>query len=275
MRLVFDSPPQLRAGLNVIYTALQATVYYAVKSVVDPTILPNAGLARPLSIQAQPGTLLNCQHPAAVDGRISACQRVVDLIHGALAQVVPQRVNAAACGSVHVANFSGTRPDGSLWVYLETIAGGSGARPDKDGLDAVQVHMTNTSNLPLEALEGEYPITLIAYEFAENSGGDGTWLGGMGVRRAYRVETDCRVQIMGARLTSRAWGLDGGGEGASGSFRINGDPNAIDLTGSADLLAGDLFEVITPGGGGHGDPAGRTCAHRLQDQRSGRTAAPS
>lgn len=158
---------------------------------------------------------------------------------------------------------------------LKPLRAGPARARTKDGLDAVQVHMTNTSNLPLEALEGEYPITLIAYEFAENSGGDGTWLGGMGVRRAYRVETDCRVQIMGARLTSRAWGLDGGGEGASGSFRINGDPNAIDLTGSADLLAGDLFEVITPGGGGHGDPAGRTCAHRLQDQRSGRTAAPS
>ncbi|MBV6634370.1 MAG: hydantoinase B/oxoprolinase family protein [Mameliella sp.] len=273
MALSFDSPPQVRAGLNVIYTALQATVYYAVKSVVDPTILPNAGLARPLSITAQPGTLLNCVHPAAVDGRISACQRVVDLIHGALAQVVPDRVSAAACGSVHVASFSGTRPDGGLWVYLETIAGGSGARPDKDGLDAVQVHMTNTSNLPLEALEAEYPITLMAYEFAEDSGGDGTWLGGMGVRRVYRADADCRVQIMGARLTSRAWGLDGGGPGASGAFRINGDPQAIDLSGSADLAAGDIFEVITPGGGGHGDPAGRSAGLRDADARSGRKAA--
>ncbi|MBD3624907.1 MAG: hydantoinase B/oxoprolinase family protein [Rhodobacteraceae bacterium] len=270
MALSFDSPPQLRAGLNVIFTALQATVYYAVKSVVDPTILPNAGLARPLTIKAEPGTLLNCVHPAAVDGRISACQRVVDLVHGALAQVVPDKVSAAACGSVHVASFSGTRADGDLWVYLETIAGGSGARPDKDGLDAVQVHMTNTSNLPLEALGAEYPITLMAYEFAEDSGGDGTWLGGMGVRRVYRADADCRVQIMGARLTSRAWGLEGGGAGASGAFRINGDPRAIDLSGSADLAAGDIFEVITPGGGGYGDPARRTPSRREADSRSGR-----
>ena len=275
MRLVFDSPAQVRAGLNVIFTALQATVYYAVKSVVDPTILPNAGLARPLTLEAKPGTLLNCVHPAAVDGRISACQRVVDLIHGALAQAAPDRVNAASCGSVHVASFSGTRPDGSIWVYLETIAGGAGARPDKDGLDAVQVHMTNTSNLPLEALESEYPITLVEYEFAETSGGDGTWLGGMGVRRTYRIEADCRVQIMGARLTSRAWGLDGGGPGASGAFRINGDPNAIDLSGSADLRAGDLFEVITPGGGGHGAPSGRAAILRAADSRAGRSAAPA
>lgn len=269
MTLAFDSPQQVRAGLNVIFTALQATVYYAVKAVVDPTILPNAGLARPLTIEAQSGTLLNCTHPAAVDGRISACQRVVDLIHGALAQVVPKRVTAAACGSVHVASFSGVRPDGSLWVYLETIAGGSGARPDKDGLDAVQVHMTNTSNLPLEALESEYPITLMAYEFAPGSGGDGTWLGGMGVRRVYRADAACRVQIMGARLTSRAWGLDGGGSGASGAFLINGKPDAFGVSGNADLAAGDILEVITPGGGGYGDPSARLPEMAAADVRTG------
>ena len=80
---------------------------------------------------------------------------------------------------------------------------------------------------------------------------------------------------MGARLTSRAWGLDGGGPGASGAFRINGDPNAIDLSGSADLRAGDLFEVITPGGGGHGAPSGRSAELRAADSRAGRSAAPA
>ena len=99
MQLHFDSPPQVRAGLNMVYTALLSTVYYAVKTVVDPTILPNAGLARPLKVTAQEGTILNCAHPAAVNGRIAACQRVVDLIHGALAQAVPERVTAAGNGA--------------------------------------------------------------------------------------------------------------------------------------------------------------------------------
>jgi N-methylhydantoinase B len=100
MTLAFRAPPQVRAGFNMVYTALLSTVYYAVKTVVDPTIPPNAGLARPLTVTATEGTVLNCEHPAAVNGRIGACQRVVDLIHGALAQAVPERVIAACSGAV-------------------------------------------------------------------------------------------------------------------------------------------------------------------------------
>ncbi|HYI68241.1 MAG TPA: hydantoinase B/oxoprolinase family protein, partial [Skermanella sp.] len=136
MKLHFDSPPQVRAGLNMVYTALLSTVYYAVKTVVDPTILPNAGLARPLEVTAKEGTILNCSHPAAVNGRIAACQRVVDLIHGALAQAVPERLTAAGNGACASASFIGIDPrTGGTWVYLETIGGGFGARATKDGLD--------------------------------------------------------------------------------------------------------------------------------------------
>jgi N-methylhydantoinase B len=156
MHLHFESPDQVRAGLNMVYTALLSTVYYAVKTVVDPTILPNAGLARPLHVTARAGSIFNCVHPAAVNGRIGACQRVVDLIHGAMAQVVPERVVAACNGSVTVASFIGNQKDtDATWIYLETIGGGFGARRDRDGLDGVHVHMTNTSNLPVEALEIE------------------------------------------------------------------------------------------------------------------------
>ncbi len=205
IHLDFVSPPQVRAGLNVVYTALLSTVYYAVKTVVDPTVLPNAGLARPIHVTAKKGTLLNCAHPAAVDGRIAACQRVVDLIHGALAEVVPDRVTAACNGSVAVASFSGTRPDGSLWVYLETIGGGFGARHNKDGLDGVHVHMTNTSNLPLESLETEYPLTLVAYELVDGSGGAGSsgaaW--GCAGSTAPRRTAGCRWAV---RASSRTRG---------------------------------------------------------------------
>jgi N-methylhydantoinase B len=107
MRLTFDGPPQVRAGVNMVYTALLSTVYYAVKSIVDPSILPNAGLARPLTVTAREGSVLNCVHPAAVNGRIATCQRVVDLIDGALAQAVPDRVTAAANGACASATFVG------------------------------------------------------------------------------------------------------------------------------------------------------------------------
>ncbi len=132
MRLHFDSPPQVRAGINMIYTALLSSVYYAVKAVVDPTILPNSGLARPISVTAPLGTVMNATHPAAVNGRTSTCQRAADLVIGALAQAAPQRCIAAGNGSCTTASFAGADPtDGHLWVYLETIGGGSGARAGK------------------------------------------------------------------------------------------------------------------------------------------------
>ncbi|MEN0116166.1 MAG: hydantoinase B/oxoprolinase family protein [Agrobacterium cavarae] len=269
IHLDFVSPPQVRAGLNVVYTALLSTVYYAVKTVVDPTVLPNAGLARPIHVTAKKGTLLNCAHPAAVDGRIAACQRVVDLIHGALAEVVPDRVTAACNGSVAVASFSGTRPDGSLWVYLETIGGGFGARHNKDGLDGVHVHMTNTSNLPLESLETEYPLTLVAYELVDGSGGAGEFRGGMGLRRVYRAEADCRVSVGGSRFVSHPWGLKGGLSGACGSFSVIGAPDRL-VNGAGDIHKGDVLEIITPGAGGYGAPRERAPASVAADIRDGR-----
>ncbi|MEC7762986.1 MAG: hydantoinase B/oxoprolinase family protein [Pseudomonadota bacterium] len=270
--LAFDSPPQVRAGINLVYTALLATVYYAVKAVVDPTILPNAGLARPIHVEAEEGTLLRCVLPAAVDARIGACQRVVDLVHGALSQVVPARVPAASNGSVHVAAFNGERADRSQWVYLETIGGGAGARPTKDGLDGVHMHMTNTSNLPVEALENEYPITLLRYELVDGSGGAGTHIGGMGLRRVYRIDAPCRVNIMGSRLISKPWGLAGGQPGASGVFRINGKEDVFDM-GNANLEPGDIFEIVSPGAGGYGAPSGRSADRVSRDIREGRIDA--
>ncbi|MCW3475388.1 hydantoinase B/oxoprolinase family protein [Limobrevibacterium gyesilva] len=273
MHLHFDSPPQVRAGLNMVYTALLSTVYYAVKTVVDPTILPNAGLARPLTVTAPEGTVLNCSHPAAVNGRVATCQRVVDLIHGALAQAVPDRVIAACNGSCASATFIGTSPkDGSLWVYLETIGGGSGARATKDGLDGVHVHLTNTSNLPAEALELEYPLTLLRYELVDGSGGPGAQRGGMGLRRVYRAEAECRLRVDGSRLRSAPWGLNGGLEGGKGTF-VYGDGVTPFDHGNGVLKPGQIVEIITPGAGGYGPPSKRDPAAVKRDLAEGRIDA--
>ena len=272
MDLHFDSPPQVRAGMNMTYTALLSTVYYAVKTLVDPTILPNAGLARPLHVTAPEGTVMNCVSPAAVNGRLGACQRVVDLIHGALAAAVPDRVVAACNGACVSATFVGTLSDGTLWVYLETIGGGSGARRTKDGLDGVHVHMTNTSNLPAEALEGEYPLTLMRYELVDGSGGAGRQRGGMALRRVYRANAPCRLRLDGARLQSAPWGLEGGRPGAMGQFIFSPGTAPFDH-GNGDLKPGDIVTIITPGAGGYGparerDPAARArdiAEHRLSE----------
>jgi N-methylhydantoinase B len=270
INLHFESPPQVRAGFNMVYTALLATVYYAVKTIVDPTVLPNAGLARPITVTAPKGTILNCEHPAAVDLRIGPCQRVVDLVHGALAQAVPERVIAACNGAVNSASFIGQRPsDGSTWVYLETIGGGSGARAMKDGLDGVQVHMTNTSNLPVEALELEYPLTLLRYELVDGSGGPGTYRGGMGLRRVYRANAECRVALDGSRLHSPPWGLAGGQPGGKGELRFSEGTEPL-RDGAVLLRPGDVVEIITPGAGGYGPPLERARELVERDVREGR-----
>lgn len=257
MTLAFEAPPQLRAGINMTRTALLATVYYIVKSVVDPTVLPNAGLARPITVTAPDGSILSCVHPAAVNGRVQTCQRVADLVLGALAQVAPARVSACTNSACTVALFSGTRQTGdqagSYWVYLETIGGGGGARPGADGLDGIHVHATNTSNLPVEALELEYPLVLERYELVDGSEGAGRHRGGMGLRRVYRATEDCLVSVDISRNLSRSWGLAGGGAGGHGSF-ATGPGTAPFTRGRGRLRKGEWLEVVTPGGGGHGPP---------------------
>jgi N-methylhydantoinase B len=267
MHLHFEAPPQVRAGLNMTMTALLSTVYYTVKAIVDPTILPNAGLARALSVTAPAGSIVNCTHPAAVNGRLSLCQRVVDLIFGALAPVVPPQVTAASNGACFSITFAGHQPvDNALWVYLETIGGGSGARFNKDGLDGVHVHMTNTSNLPVEALEVEYPLTLMRYELVDGSGGAGQYRGGMAIRRVYRADHDCHVRVDGARILSAPWGLAGGLPGGMASIAASVPLNQ----GSGMLRRGDLIEVVTGGSGGFGLPPTRDRHAVARDLAEGR-----
>jgi N-methylhydantoinase B len=256
MRLDFDAPPQVRAGLNMTHTALLAAVYFAVKAIVDPTVLANAGLARPITVTAPAGSVVSCRSPAAVLRRVGTCQRIVDIVFGALAQAVPERVIAACNGTVSVATFNGQRPSGDFWVYLETIAGGSGARATKDGLDGVHVHLTNTSNLPVEALEGEYPLTVLRYELVEGSGGAGRNRGGMGLRRVYRAEEDCRVEVDGARIRSSPWGLAGGLSGGRYSCTV-GNGGSPFIRGAGVLKPGQTITIVTPGSGGYGPPAER------------------
>ena len=267
MHLHFEAPPQVRAGLNMTMTVLLSTVYYAIKTIVDPSILPNAGLSRPLSVSAPAGSIVNCVHPAAVNGRLSLCQRVVDLIFGALAQAVPDKVTAASNGACFSITFAGHQPaDDALWVYLETIGGGSGARFNKDGLDGVHVHMTNTSNLPVEALELEYPLSLMRYELVDGSGGAGQYRGGMAIRRVYRANHHCHVRVDGARILSAPWGLAGGSAGGMASITAS-----VPLHhGSGMLRPGDLIEVVTGGSGGYGPPGARDPQAVVRDRAEGR-----
>jgi len=190
------------------------------------------------------------------------------MILGALAGAAPDRVTACSNSACTVATFVGQRADdGRIWVYLETMGGGFGARPTKDGLDGVHVHVTNTSNLPLEALEQEYPLTLLRYELIDGSGGLGKFRGGMGLRRTYRADEDCRVRVDVSRIRSCSWGLFGGGEGGGGG--IVAGPGVSFERDRAVLKAGQWFEVVTPGAGGYGAPAERDPAAVARDLAEG------
>ncbi len=269
MHLDFRSPPQVRASLNMTRTALLAAVYFTVKAVADPTVLPNEGLGRPLKVTAPRGSIVQCEHPAAVNGRFTTCQRIVDIIMGALAQAVPRQAIAGSNSAGLYALFSGSRPDGAFWAYLESMGGGGGARHDKDGLHGVQVHLTNTSNLPVEALELEYPLTVERYELIDGSGGRGRFCGGMGLRRVYRAGLPTRVELDSSRAEFAAQGLAGGGPGGCFTYRVNGQPGAL-KGGIGVLQAGDLLEIASPGGGGYGPFAERSPEARARDLRERR-----
>ena len=252
------NPPQVRASLNMVETALLATAYYAVKTVTDPDAPPNAGLFRPIKVSSTPGSILSASSPAAVNGRTNTCQRVVDLVHGALAQAIPEKIIAACNGAVVSTTFSGINPrTGEFYVYLETLGGGFGARATKDGLDGVQVHITNTSNLPIEGLEMEYPLRVERYELVQDSGGCGKWRGGMGLRRMIRIiGHDCRVDARGTRRLTAPWGLFGGLEGGRFSVESDAGDTAYDKN-KIELKDGQVISVVTPGAGGYGNPADR------------------
>jgi N-methylhydantoinase B len=211
-----------------------------------------------------------------VNSRLHTGQRVVDLIFGALAPAMPERIIAACNGACVNSTFSGVNPrTGEFYVYLETIGGGFGARASKDGLDGVHVHLTNTSNLPVEALETEYPLVLERYELVNDSGGAGLHRGGMGLFRQVRVEDhECRTYIHGSRFEKGPWGLFDGKNGGCARFEFD---EGVELPAKARavLRSGQRVYITTPGAGGYGDPRLRPRDSVRRDLAEDRISAKS
>jgi N-methylhydantoinase B len=199
-----------------------------------------------------------------------------DVVAGALSQAMPDKALARS-GPHHLLVLSGTDPrSGDYFVNYETVAGGMGARPYRDGVDAVRVHASGASNLPVEALEHAYPFMIERYALREGSGGTGTYRGGMGVVRDYRILADVvTVSLSSERQHVAAAGLEGGAAGGPGEFVFN--PGRADerklpaAAGEVALPRGSVLRVATPGGGGYGAPASREPAAVERDRREGRT----
>lgn len=270
---------QARGGLNMPRCALQATCIYAVKAMLDPGIPANNGLFNGLEITAPEGSIVNPRFPAATCARAITANRVAAAVIDALNQAVePARRLAASNDSVPAMVFSGQRPDGGLYVYFETLGGGVGAMQGLDGQSAAHVHVSNTSNLPAEALEVEYPLLIDEYGVVPDSGGAGQWRGGLGIARQIRTRDD--NVLFTARsdgMKTPAPGLDGGRQGGRARlFHIppQGEPQAMGggVTGMA-LKAGTAIRMETPGGGGYGDPAKREPTALQRDVRDGEVSA--
>ena len=278
-RIGFDftgTDDQVPGNFNLTFNATKSAIYYSLKALLDPDVPNNQGIFNAVDISAPLGSFVNCVEPAAVALRANSCQRVVDCVFGALAPVLPERVVAATNGANTSAVFTGTDPrTGKFYVYLETLGGGMGARFSRDGKDGVQVHITNTSNLPVEAIELEYPLRVEEYSLIEDTGGAGRHRGGMGIRRSIRpVGHTCIFNGVGERFAHRPWGLFGGEPGACGRFytrSAEGTTTELASKISDVALPPDVLAVLeTPGAGGYGNPEERTLAEIENDLRSGK-----
>ena len=212
---------------------------------------------RPICVIAPSGTVVNAKPPAAVaGGNVETSQRIVDVLLKALAQAIPDRIPAAAAGTMNNLTIGGIDPrSGGPFAYYETIAGGMGARCAKDGVSGVHTHMTNSLNTPAEALEYAYPIRLRQYSLRSKSGGTGLHRGGDGIVREIEVLTDAQVTLLAARRSRGPYGLAGGVDGASGrTLIIRRDGSAEEIPGkiSVRLRSGERVRIESPGGGGWG-----------------------
>ncbi|RWX81864.1 hydantoinase B/oxoprolinase family protein [Neorhizobium lilium] len=263
-------PPQTRSGLNMVFTMLQACVYYVVKTLIDADTPANAGFHRPIHISAPLGSIVNSVAPAAVYSRHDVGQRLIDMMLAAFSQAIPDRVPAGSTG-VTVMTMSGVHPGtGRFNVYNESMGGGMGARLTLDGVDGIHVHGTNSANIPVEALESEHPLTVDAYELIQDSGGAGKFRGGMAIRRRLSpVGHEATVNLGGPLNRVPAWGLDGGLPG--GLARIELGEGVRPLSGRNGILAaGQMAAAVTSGGGGFGNPKERDRELVRRDLQEGR-----
>ena len=273
------SAPEVDGNINLKLNGSGATVAYALKALLDPDVPNNQGVLDVIDVFAPEGTVVNCAAPAATAARAHVCQRIVDCVIGALAPAIPGRAVAAANGANTTAVLSGIDPaTKQRYVYLETLGGGFGGRATKDGKDGVQVHITNTSNLPVEAIEMEYPLRVESYGLIEDSGGAGKFRGGLGLRRVVKpVGHDAVFSGTGERFRFAPWGLFGGEDGMPGRFQRrepDGSLTPLDNKPAEVTLTPEQAVVMeTPGAGGYGDPSGRATDLIERDTSSGKFSA--
>ncbi len=250
------SSPQVKGCLNAPLSVTTAAVSYVFQCLAPPEMPLNSGSLRAIKIHAEKGSILNAVFPSAVaGGNVETSQRVTDVVFGALARAVPEKIQAASSGSMSNVTFGGKNPrTGGNFAYYETIAGGMGGRFGKNGVSAVQTHMTNTLNTPIEAIERELPIMIDAYSTRRKSGGDGKYRGGDGIVRGYKFLSGATVSLITERRIFAPYGILEGKPGKRGENILirNKKSKKIPPKATFETKKGDILRIATPGGGGWG-----------------------
>ena len=273
-----DCSPQIASGKNVPLTHSYATAYFCLKSVVDPFVPTNEGLYRAVSVIAAEGLVVNPKPPSAVSSRNMTSMILAEAMLNALGQAAPSR-SVAAGGPGQGCISAGADPKSQRYfINYENLAGGQGARCSADGMDVVMINMTNTSNLPVEAMEMEFPLRIERYELVTDSGGPGKYRGGMGIVRDMRLlANNAGVSLRSSRQKFPAPGMAGGLPGGLGTFIRNpgtATETRLGMTTSGTPFAnGDVLRVMSPGGGGYGDPRERDPAAVKRDLVEGKISA--
>ena len=250
------SAPQVAGPINAVAAITVSAVSYVFRCLLEGDMPASAGMMEPITVVAPPGSVVNAVHPAAVAaGNVETSQRIVDVLFKALARAIPERIPAASQGTMNNLTIGGIDSrSGKEFSYYETVAGGMGARPGRDGMSGVHTHMTNSLNTPVEALEYAYPLRVREYRIRKGSGGKGDQEGGDGVVREIETLVPARMSLLSDRRKNAPYGLRGGDDGAVGKASIvsAGRSRSIASKGSWELKAGDRVRIETPGGGGMG-----------------------
>ena len=274
------SDAQAEGNVNSTLANTHAAAYYVMIAVVDPGVPANSGCYRPIKLVTRPGSVVDPLPPGAVAARTNCSQKIVEAMMRALAKAVPDRVTAGSHGQICTCGFGGRNPvSGEAFIYTDIQGGGSGARPYRDGRDGQDSHLPRFMNTPIEVTERQFPVRIERYEFIADSGGPGTYRGGLALRRDVRILAD---QVSFARYADRhkfaPQGLFGGLPGSVGAFVLNPGTAAqrtMKSKGLDTLASGDLLSIHLPGAGGYGDPHRREPSLVAQDLRDGKIGTES
>ncbi|HCF72552.1 MAG TPA: 5-oxoprolinase [Gammaproteobacteria bacterium] len=273
------SSQQRMSPINCVRPMAKCGIAYVARCLVDDGIPVNDGFLNRVHVDGPDGLVCTATRPAAVVGGWELVSRMAELIFLSLHPVMPDRIPAAGKGCIVNIGFGGPDPRrGEYYCYMETIAGGNGARPTKDGPDGVQTNLQNTENAPIEEVELHYPIRVKRYELITDSCGAGRYRGGMAIRRDFEFPyAECSWTVLSDGRKFAPWGLMGGHEGSCAKFIFDPEGEHRDLPSkcTVEVPKGGCVRVETPGAGGFGEPQERDRNAVQRDLRDDKISADS